>query len=252
MLYNIIGDREIKATIKSNDKVTTECLLKTSKICNRFLWYRRRYKNTIKIRSLYRLFIIADTLQLTSPPSGNIMGLFRSIFTASIQLRCVTVCPSAALVPVQRAFFMLMLVWHQQWDQSRAGVLRAVSAPTEAHSPKPLSLCPTHTRAHTHTPTHRRRSDTHHAYLPGDNLPIHAGFYPCIWLIPTQATLGKDILTCWDLICLFFFCRFVQRWTLSATAKVSETFLARGKVQCAAVTERSLCAKTIWNWRLVS
>lgn len=49
---------------------------------------------------------------------------------------------SSVLVPAHaQLFLMLMMVWHQQWDQSWAGVLRAESAHPGSLPQTPLSLC---------------------------------------------------------------------------------------------------------------
>lgn len=75
---------------------------------------------------------------------------------------------SSALVPAHaQLFLMLMMVWHQQWDQSWAGVLRAESAHPGSlpQTPLSLSVCVCHKLTHLTTPLPYTRCVPVRSYL---------------------------------------------------------------------------------------
>lgn len=105
----------------------------------------------------------------------------------------------------------------------------------------PPSLTPSSDLSLSLTHAHRHRSQSHHAYLSGTIPPPHAGFYSCIRLIPTQASLREDPPTRRD--CIIFASPVVwlswappQRW--------GETSWSRGKVLRAAVCAMRLLIGT--------
>lgn len=140
------------------------------------VFYER--KNSIKVMSVCGPYVTTGTQSLTS--SGDIIILSQSHFSRiSIQLHTWSISEYGS-----RCFLMLMRVWHQQWDQSRAG-----GASLKLSLPPPSLTLSARTHSAAPLPTHTMRTCPDICYPPTLDC-THASDWNC----------PKDIPSGWDFV----------------------------------------------------